>query len=193
MKAIISALLCLAMALSISAQGKVEHLKFMGIPLTGTINAFQAKLFKKGCKVDKVVNKYIPTGSRAFSGTFAGYDATIFVYYDKDTKIVYRAKAVYTESDSDIAANRYGELEAMLRTKYSGSNCYISDGTNDGYDSICVHVYDSNNDSKIGIIDLYRTDAQDSPYSIDLSYPIHIDYYDEANNSDHIDNKMDDL
>ena len=34
-----------------------EHLKFMGIPLNGTITQFQNKLAAKGIKVDSKLNK----------------------------------------------------------------------------------------------------------------------------------------
>ena len=75
------------------AQGQ-EHMKFMGIPLNETINQFQTKLSAKGVTVDVAANKTIGVGCRTFKGFFSGKDAQIFVYYDENTKVVYRAKAV---------------------------------------------------------------------------------------------------
>ena len=62
---------------------KEPHLKFMGIPLDGTINQFQSKLTAKGIRVDVALNKNIGVGARAFKGTFSGKDAQVFVYYDE--------------------------------------------------------------------------------------------------------------
>lgn len=47
------------------------HLKFMGIPITGTITAFQSKLQTKGCKISKD-NILLPSGIRKFKGVLRG-------------------------------------------------------------------------------------------------------------------------
>ena len=82
-------------------------MKFMGIPLNGTINQFQTKLSTKSVTVDVATNKTIGVGCRAFKGSFSGKDAQIFVYYDESSKVVYRAKAVIQSSDEDICDNNY--------------------------------------------------------------------------------------
>ena len=58
-------------AIASSAQSNV-HIKFMGIPVTGTIAQFQAKLVAKGCTYNKVASASISNGTRAFNGTFVG-------------------------------------------------------------------------------------------------------------------------
>ena len=57
MKRILSTLFCLLLIVAALAQNTNEHLKFMGIPITGTLSQFQAKLIAKGCKV---INKQVP-------------------------------------------------------------------------------------------------------------------------------------
>lgn len=87
------ATLLLVLPMLLSAQ----HLKFMGIPLTGTITSFSTKLKAKGFTVSKY-NKSAPKGVRLFDGTFFGNDASVYVYYDPRTSQVYRAKACIDNS-----------------------------------------------------------------------------------------------
>ena len=52
-KLILTLIIILTGTFCVQAQ---EHLKFMGIPLTGNINSFQTKLKAKGFEVDKQIN-----------------------------------------------------------------------------------------------------------------------------------------
>ena len=56
--------------LAMCVPAQADHLKFMGIPLTGTITQFQLKLAAKGVKYDKAMSQQLPTGVRMFNGTF---------------------------------------------------------------------------------------------------------------------------
>ena len=49
-----------------------NHIKFMGIPLTGTITQFQAKLVSKGCTYDKATSSSLSNGIKLYNGTFVG-------------------------------------------------------------------------------------------------------------------------
>lgn len=184
-------MMCAITSIASYAQAESEHMKFMGIPLTGSITSFQTKLIAKGFKADKELNKTLPIGCRSYDGTFAGNEAQIFVYYDKDSKNVYRAKAVITTTDEDIAEQKYREFESMLQTKYS--DAYIDKGTNDGYDALAINIQNNENTYFIGRVDLFRTDNRISVYNQYPSYNIHIDYHDMTNSRDNLDNKMDDL
>ena len=55
MKRILSFFVMLVLTLGVMAQ--TQHMKFMGIPLNGTISAFHQKLVAKGCKPDVEYNK----------------------------------------------------------------------------------------------------------------------------------------
>lgn len=174
------------MALSVMAQK--EHLKFMGIPLNGTIATFQEKLKAKGINYDRAGSAQLQAGIRCFKGVFSGEKATIYVYYNEKTKIVYRAKAVIEYSKKDIGVQRFEKFKSMLKEKYL--TAYAKDSEQDGYPSMCMLVYDSELDKSLGIISLYMTDMG---YSFMDEVFLHIDYEDNVNTSSDMDKNMDDL
>lgn len=96
------------------------HLKFMGIPITGTITAFQSKLQTKGCKISKD-NILLPSGIRKFKGVFAGKDCEILVWYNHRTKYVYRVRAIVDCGEStETAHNTFDFYKDLLKKKYEG-------------------------------------------------------------------------
>ena len=101
MKRTISLLLLCMIWFVASAQ---QHMKFMGIPLDGTITTFTTKLQAKGVKISPN-NSKSGAGCRWFVGSFFGQSAEIYVYYNPTTKIVYRAKAV-------IERDKFEQLKA---------------------------------------------------------------------------------
>ena len=86
MKKLLFTLCCMIFAIASFAQSNV-HIKFMGIPVTGTIAQFQAKQVAKGCTYNKVASASISNGTRAFKGTFVGNKVDIYVYYDTNTNL----------------------------------------------------------------------------------------------------------
>ena len=186
MKKIVYLLFALLTTLSVNAQK--EHLKFMGIPLTGTITAFQSKLTAKGISYDKVSSSKSQAGIRCFKGMFSGEKADIFVYYNEKTKIVYRAKAVVEYSTEDIAKSRYSKFSSMLKEKYLTGTFLDSD--HDDYPALSIKVNDNQFENVVGYISLYISKP---PYSfLDERY-LHIDYEDHDNSVSDMDKNMDDL
>ena len=116
MKRILSFFVMLVLTLGVMAQ--TQHMKFMGIPLDGTISAFHQKLVAKGCKHDVEVSNALGAGSRVFIGTFFGEKADIHVYYNAKTKVVYRAKACIERSSEDDIFRKYNEVKSALEEKY---------------------------------------------------------------------------
>lgn len=116
MKKLLFTLCCMIFAIASFAQSNV-HIEFMGIPLTGTIAQFQAKLVAKDCTYSKVASASISNGTRAFKGTFVGNKVGIYVYYDTNTKIVYRTKAVVSGVSEDIAEQEYSKVKNLLSQK----------------------------------------------------------------------------
>lgn len=174
--------LCL-MAISINAQ--TEHVKFMGIPLNGTITQFQQKLQAKGVRYDQVGSREIGSGIRKFTGNFAGMESEIYVYYDDKTKIVYRAKAVIQFSELNHAKSKLEDYKYMLKEKYLS---FLSEeGEQDGYPTFLISIADSNYNDIIGNVSLYMSDY------LSYYYFLHIDYYDSANYNKHENKVMDDL
>lgn len=88
MKKYLTLILFVLMSITAAAQ----HMKFMGIPLNGTIAQFTTKLQSKGITISPT-NKYSGAGCRYFSGSFFGKRAEFYVYYIPSSKLVYRAKA----------------------------------------------------------------------------------------------------
>lgn len=182
---LVSLLLLLCAPLQVSAQ---QHLKFMGIPLTGSIDNFQRKLAAKGIQPDREFNRMMPFGSRCFKGRFTGKPCTIHAYYT-DNKTVYRAKAVYSNEDEGLADQFYEEIKAMLQAKYPDG--LVMNGTFEGYDAFDVMVLAADGETVLGLINLYKTRYGMSV--IDYKYSIHVDYTDRINSNAKENEKMDDL
>ena len=174
------------LAMSIPAQA--EHLKFMGIPLTGSITQFQQKLAAKGVTHDKRASALADVGTRVFSGKFAGEKARIVVWYDADTKIVYGAKAVYEYYSTTLRDNKYNDLKDMLSTKYSEESS--EESYKDGHDAYLIRVTDDYGYSMLGVISLYCSQGE-FPY--DDTYYVHVEYLDFENYGKNQDSKMNDL
>lgn len=187
MKKILTTIL-LILAVCVNAQ----HLKFMGIPLDGSIDNFQAKLTAKGITPQKEYNATSAVGSRAFKGIFCGYEASFHTYYNVRTKVVYRSKACITSNDKDVILRRYREIKDMLDEKYI--SCY-QDGEQEGFDSYSLLImkegyFECKPENSTGTIDLYISvfDGFDGP-----SYILHIDYTDRVNDEKNQVSKSNDL
>lgn len=170
-----------------------KHLTFMGVPLDGTISTFQKKIADKGVSYNPKLSKIFPVGCRAFDGIFAGHKAEIIVYYDNKSKIVYRAKAVYTETSEEYCNQLYDEIKNSLSQKYDGEETDSEISNEEGIDRPVFRVYPSDDfGTKYGEIDLYQ--QRDA---VNLIYPnyysLHIDYIDLKNYFDHQDKVADDL
>ena len=167
--------------LTLGAMAQTQHLKFMGIPLTGTISAFHQKLVAKGLKHDVEGSQNIGPGTRKFTGTFYGKNANIYVKYNPTTKIVYGAYAVITYYSEDSMKSGYAELKSALSEKYP--NAYEYEGEFDGYDYISYYVNG-------GCIDLYCS-KYDETYP--TQYWLYIDYRDAINSEKNDKQKSNDL
>ena len=177
-KVLFSILLCL---FAFNAMAQNEHLKFMGIPLDGTIDAFQKKLEAKGVKYDKIISNSIPIGVRGFKGRFAGEDAVIFVYYDENTKKVYRAKAVVSFSSREMCRQKYAMFKQQLEYKYPQAS--IEEDKYEYEDSATLNMF-------LGYINLFQSSDM---FSYLYSYFLHIDYNDLINGYEHEHKQLDDL
>lgn len=164
----------------------LPHVKFMGIPLNGSIDAFQQKLSKKGIRVEKLLNHFAEIGTRVFSGSFAGKQCTIFVYYTKD-KTVYEAKAVYHNEIKSNVDDFYTEITSMLKEKYPEDEQNAKLDTETANITYEVYLRDSF-DRLYGGILVYKTPEKDG-----LTSAVHIDYIDSANLVKNTESKMDDL
>jgi hypothetical protein len=163
-----------------------SHMTFMGIPLTGTITQFQAKLAAKGVAYDATTSRSLDVGTRFFKGTFSGKKASIYVYYNEKSKVVYRAKAVISSTDNDVFENNYNYFVNMLSQKYYDAE--VNKGTQNNHETVTYLV--PNDETALykylGTIDVYRT--SEYPYQY-----LHIDYTDTVNRIKNNTRNMDDL
>lgn len=190
MKNLFALFICLFTAIGLSAQSSTnssEHLKFMGIPLTGTISQFHSKILAKGCKVSKY-NNLTDNGTRAYTGSFIGNKADIYVYYDVNTKIVYRAKAVISGLSDKLADQKYIEFKYKLMQKYGDG----VEGENNGKSAHYFISYDLAANLAIGEIDIYISENE-SYYGYPYHFNLHIDYWDYKNKAAHNESDLDEL
>ena len=182
MKHILTLFLFLGMTLGMSAQ---QHLKFMGIPLDGTINNFQQQLQAKGMTPDAESNRILGVGIRAFKGRFSGYDAMVAIFYDERTKKVYKAKVIIEASTSDMCEQYYEDLKGNLIRKYGEGKTE----TKNGHEGVIFAVFPPEDDTICGLIGLAVSKSESYPYV----HTVDVEYYNGINYLEHEDNKMDDL
>ncbi len=164
---------------------QAQHLKFMGIPLNGTITQFQQKLTAKGVKYDKAASQQMPSGVRYFKGTFAGEKANILIYYDPSSKIVYKAKAVMGYPTASSCDTKYEDLKSLLSAKYADAETETD--YQDGHESFYYRVNDNGN---LGVICIY---VSNNIFAYPYEYEVNIEYVDFANYLMNDFSKMEDL
>lgn len=149
-------------------------MKFMGIPLNGTISEFTSKMKAKGASISPG-NSVSGPGCRYFNGTFFGEKANFYVYYNPSTKIVYRAKAVIMSSNFDYVKSIYNKINIVIQNKYNEKH---SEDTHEGYEATSYKI-DLGTSATFyeGTIDLFFSETN----FYDKEYNLHIDYYDTAN------------
>lgn len=155
-----------------------EHLKFLGIPLDGSISQFESKLINKGfTKADNFGSKEL----RVYDGTFIGKKAKIVIYYDANTKIVHAGKAYFDDLSESVAKDRLKELKDLLLQKYP--NAYNQDYIIDGLPKFEMALDN-------GYVGVYINKSElGSPYN----YSTHIQYSDKANDESHTESILNDL
>lgn len=129
---------------SLYSLGQTNHIKFMGIPIDGTISTFEQKLISKGLKPIKDFNENSPSGDRYFNGVFAGYESVILVKYNPKTKIVYKVAVCIDRADYSYVQDLYAEFIDLLLRKYKDWNS----GTDEGQ-TMCRWW---NDDGDIGLV-----------------------------------------
>lgn len=183
-KAILLTLFCITSMIAFS-QSEGTHLKFMGIELDGTINEFQEKLLKKGLTIDPD-SKLLPNGVRLYKGSFSGEEAQIVVFYNPQSKTVYRAKAIITRYGKDSIEQLISKFESKLDLKYGTDNKYTSGERDDKYNKFYEYTYEVDN----GSIGLMIVAGDGLRYR---EYYLHVDYHDSFNDLMNTFDEMDDL
>lgn len=109
-KVIILLMTCL---MSLSMQAQEEHLKFMGIPMGGSLKDFHQELVEKGLK--RTIK--LDTGWQ-YEGIFAGYESTIQVLYTAKSRLV-KGVGVSIKCYSEANMETISEsLNNSIKSKY---------------------------------------------------------------------------
>lgn len=198
MKKILAFIVICIFAITTYAQNQVKHLRFMGIPITGTIAQFQTKLISKGFKLDRNESAKLPNGYRIFTGVLAGNTVEICTFYNAKTKIVYRVKAIHKWNTEDEANDIYNRLKKLYSQKYE----YYHEGTTDGFNSTVF--FDIDNTKKItedtdlynvcnGHIGLFIQENNLLAVFKRYYYEVHVDYNDTRNTESNENSIIDEL
>ncbi len=149
MKKIISILFVLCLCMAASAQ---QHMKFMGIPLDGTVDNFALKLKAKGVTYNAVKSKDAGPGIRVFNGTFVGEDAMIVVFYNNKSKMVYSAAVELQYTTVESARTPFTNITEQLQQKYPNAK-YKANLDQDGdANGLSFKIPDKTGTKSIGVI-----------------------------------------
>lgn len=149
MRKIISILFSLCVCLSVSAQ---EHMKFMGIPLNGTIDNFTLKLKAKGVTHDAAKSKMLPPGSKFYNGTFMGEKATFVVYFNAKSKVVFGVMVDMSYSSTELAYVPFKNIAEQLLKKYPKAVYEANKDSKGDMDGLTFYIPNETETKRIGII-----------------------------------------
>lgn len=166
-KKVLAALFLFMLCTTVFAQ----HMKFMGIPIDGTISSFTTKLQSKGIRIS-AYNKTACKGLRLFTGVYYGHKAEFGVFYDPSSKIVYAAQATIERNNYNYLKALYDEIFESISKKYQGE---YEEGEYNGFPSVTCNI-DLKTSANFfeGTIDLSFSEDDDAYY-------LHVHYRDEAN------------
>ena len=148
-----------------------QHMKFMGIPLDGTIDDFSMKLRSKGVTYDAAESKAAGKGIRKFCGTFMGEKATFTVFYNYKSKIVFSAVAELYYPTVESAHTPFVNLNDQLQQKYPDATCKEYTGPDGKTDGLAFDIFDETGDNRLGfILQTFRVPSSGYGISICLTY-----------------------
>lgn len=109
---------------------EAQHLKFMGIPIEGSITNFQSKLAAKGIRINNNKSREAPVGQRMYNGKFQGYNSEITVYYDRNSKDVYKVETVIESKKKEFIQGILDKSLKAIEQKYFYHALHdVDDGT----------------------------------------------------------------
>ena len=144
-----------------------QHMKFMGIPLDGTIDNFALKLKAKGVAYDAAESKAADAGTRIFYGKFMGEKARFVVFYNYKSKIVFSAAVELNYPTVESAHTPFVNLNDQLQQKYPDATCKEYKGPDGDVDGLAMEIFDETGDNMIGFI-LQTLKSPSSGYGISI-------------------------
>ncbi len=142
-KLLIFLMVCL-FSIDCVAQKEFEHMKFMGIPITGKVSDFQKQLRKKGFRSIGRAKEY-----KIMKGTFDGQEAKLYIMYNKETKDVLSVNVNIPCHYENLAINMYKYYEKKLHEKYVNNNIASEEKSinREGYELTSYTIH--NNGAKV--------------------------------------------
>lgn len=114
MKNVLLVVIALLLSVSLNAQTIVEHMKFKGIPIDGTLNEFSKQMKQKGFSY-----KGTEDGMALFEGEFAATKGCTVFAVTKSTNVVHKVAVAFPDCDTwSCLSNKYESLKDMLTQKY---------------------------------------------------------------------------
>ena len=187
MKKFLLVLLSVFMCTSIYGQA---HMKFMGIPLNGTIEQFSQKLKTKGITYDAIASKKLSPGAKLYNGTFMGEHAQFVVMFNAKSRIVYGVGVELTYSTKEFARVPFLDIAEQLHKKYPTAEFSSVEKTNKTITGVNFLIPDVDSSQTLGIImlTLDRPDGYLKKY-----WGIKLIYMDVKNYKKDSDTNSDDL
>lgn len=149
-----------------------QHMTFMGIPITGTIEQFSAKLKAKGIRYDYKVSSRLDRGTRGFYGTFMGEsNCFITVQFNPYTKVVFEVTVFLNHCSYNQAWNKYIRIYPQLANKYQKQLLCGKENDGDNKEKDAYFYLDNGNIS----LSIYY-DEDDYDYYNVISYTDLINY-----------------
>lgn len=170
MKKIISVFFVLCVCLSISAQ---EHMKFMGIPLDGTIENFALKLKAKGVTYDAMKSRAMSPGCKLYNGTFMGEKATFMVFFNAKSRVVFGVSVEMSYSSVELAFTQFKNIGEQLMKKYPKAVYEENKDSKGDVNGLSFSIQDEAETKRIGIIILAVTPSKSllkNDCTINLTY-----------------------
>ena len=168
----------LLLLLALTATAQTEHVRFLGVPLDGSIQQFQEELTARECSHDPETSATLPDGVRAFKGTYAGHDALLFVFYDETTSLVYQAQAVISCQSEEACEAVFEDINSQLQERYG--TLLSTKSVQYGHDSYGYTIL-SEQRVVLGDAGIFVTKDENSPDK----YAMEVQYTDTANMRKH--------
>lgn len=149
MNKVFSVLFALFICVTISAQ---SHMKFMGIPLNGTIETFAQKLKAKGITYDAVKSRAMGPGGKFYNGTFMGEKATFMVFFNAKSRIVFGVSVEMSYTSFDLAFVPFKNIAEQLQKKYPKAVLEGSKDSKGNLDGLEFHIPNEEETQRIGVI-----------------------------------------
>ena len=157
----------------------------LDMTLDGTIDNFQSMMETRGIFPDEEYNATAPAGLRLYEGFYEGYVSTFRIFFNPQSKVVYRGKATIKGSNLGATLNLYATMKNLLKNRYENAICHDSIMSN--RESLIVYVMTEKTnelvlDKCMGSVNLYISESKENSGTV---YYLNIEFTDFSNYSQH--------